>query len=299
MLDENTLTTLYWEKNFSLREISKTLGCSPNTIHRYMVKYNIPRREIPPYLVRKPKKREKKICLYCGKEFIPKDPWHSKGIFCSAECRGAYNSRYFEEKRPKFICPVCGKEFTLPKGLSWKTNRKYCSHSCAVKGENNPRRSEKVKKRCAYCGKEFHVIPAKAKRAKYCSAKCKLKAAVPIMQKKFREYLRESRQLTKYYVSRGQMILYKYLKKIFPSAELESAIELPGVTYFGDIVIREWKIDIEYDGCDFYHNKDRDRKRDKKLKLNGWHVLRVKRDDLKDMDTIIQRLQAILDKFKN
>jgi very-short-patch-repair endonuclease len=144
-----------------------------------------------------------------------------------------------------------------------------------------------------YCGKEFYVIPAKANRARYCSKECRIKASVPIMTMKFRENLRKSRKLMQYYVSIGQMILYKYIKNFFPSAKLEVPIDLGDTIYFGDIVIPELKIDIEYDGCDYFHRKrkDRDEKRDNKLKLKGWNVIRIKKDDLKNMNSIIHKIQ--------
>lgn len=61
-----------------------------------------------------------KVCVVCGKEFIPKK--RNAGLCCSSDCARKYASK---EKR-EAICKQCGKEFTVGR------DRKgvYCSRDC-------------------------------------------------------------------------------------------------------------------------------------------------------------------------
>lgn len=76
-------------------------------------------------------KNEPKICLACGKEFIPK---YGNEKYCSKECvkkvkSGYARLTYWRKKngfqRPLRTCPICGNSFE-PIG-----NRKYCSYECS------------------------------------------------------------------------------------------------------------------------------------------------------------------------
>ncbi len=83
---------------------------------------------------------------------------------------------------PFVKCLNCGKEFYVPPYKIREGKGKFCSMKCYSeylrktglrKGENNPSwKGGKVKKICLNCGKEFHVKPARADKAKFCSLKC-------------------------------------------------------------------------------------------------------------------------------
>lgn len=73
-----------------------------------------------------------KVCIICGKRFIPNP--HNKGSrkqdFCSLEC-------YWESMRlPKLKknCIFCGKEFEQNRNTNRKSflKQKYCSRKCSV-----------------------------------------------------------------------------------------------------------------------------------------------------------------------
>jgi len=68
----------------------------------------------------------KKICLYCGKEFIQRT---GQQKFCSVNCRERYHQPTYNLE--EIICPVCGKSF-MPK-VTWQV---YCSPNCRL-GKGN------------------------------------------------------------------------------------------------------------------------------------------------------------------
>ena len=98
----------------------------------------------------------KKICPFCGKEFLSRYPNQK---YCSRDC---YSSMCKIKTR---ICPVCGKEFTPYQNTS------CCSKSCAAK--LRIRNADNEEKICPICGEKF--IP-EMKRTRYCSRKCYQKA---------------------------------------------------------------------------------------------------------------------------
>jgi very-short-patch-repair endonuclease/endogenous inhibitor of DNA gyrase (YacG/DUF329 family) len=99
---------------------------------------------------------ERKICLYCGKEFIVS--WgRKKAKFCSKEC-----CRQYRRKRIKKVCLVCGKEFEVKE---YRKDAKFCNWECYKKYVS------KVKIACLNCGKELEVPRYKEER-KFCSREC-------------------------------------------------------------------------------------------------------------------------------
>ncbi len=72
-------------------------------------------------------KRTVKRCVYCGKEFNPKQGRIETNNWCSREC-------FHESKRTKSFCRKCGKEFTT------KTSRPriFCSRECWGRSEKHP-----------------------------------------------------------------------------------------------------------------------------------------------------------------
>ena len=95
---------------------------------------------------------ERKKCVICGKEFMPKT---SRSVCCSDECRKSRDSQTSmawqrEHKKPKkefeFICLACGKKF-----VTNKPNQKTCSAECksiySKSIHNKPVEKEKVERR--------------------------------------------------------------------------------------------------------------------------------------------------------
>jgi len=91
--------------------------------------------------------------------------------------------------------------------------------------------------------------------------------------------------------SKIQIKLFNRVKKYFPSAVLEYQFN----NKLLDIVIPEYKIDIEFDGP--YHNApDRikaDKERDKMLRENGWHIIRY--SEFPKVDKLLSDIKLITD----
>lgn len=76
----------------------------------------------------------KKNCGACGKEFnvSPKSSEVTK--YCSYEC--FLSTRKTRQPKVTLKCEGCEKEFEVPFS---KSHRRFCTKSCALTGENNPR----------------------------------------------------------------------------------------------------------------------------------------------------------------
>ena len=96
---------------------------------------------------------EKRICKYCGDEFIP---IRKNQAFCGDKCRNADR----QTAQPIIKCRICGKLFQRKQKA-----QKYCSFECSeiavsqqrIKYADYKRKSYENKK-CIYCGKEFTPI---------------------------------------------------------------------------------------------------------------------------------------------
>ena len=135
---------------------------------------------------------EPHVCLYCGKEFIPKEKNRNK--VCSRECGfkyvavkrkkkkdcltcgeeiiGAQEPDYCsEECRPKRYCAVCGKELS-------GQQRKYCSNTCsdilAKEVYMESRELQSGSKECEECGTVFYAN-SRFNVIVLCSKKCSKK----------------------------------------------------------------------------------------------------------------------------
>jgi 5-methylcytosine-specific restriction endonuclease McrA len=128
--------------------------------------------------------KRRRICKWCGKEFIMS--WYSgkggrgetkEGQFCSRKCRGLYRQS-LPKKNPKRClvyfkkCVVCGKQFTTRYNFNI-----VCSEKCKKKKQQvlmfkRNKNLKIIKTRvCKECGKLF--IPEYGdKRNNYCSKKC-------------------------------------------------------------------------------------------------------------------------------
>lgn len=81
--------------------------------------------------------------------------------------------------------------------------------------------------------------------------------------------------------SRKQIELFSHIKKRFKTAKLEYPIRVGSRTFYLDIAIPEYKIDVEYDGKEWHRDIQKDSERDKKLSSLGWNVIRIKQGDVK------------------
>lgn len=82
-------------------------------------------------------KAKTKICVLCGKPFIPKG-YNYKVKHCSWECwKSQFKSDHILED---LVCEYCGGEFTRIHRVNKRSERHYCSNICAGRaiGKNKP-----------------------------------------------------------------------------------------------------------------------------------------------------------------
>jgi very-short-patch-repair endonuclease/endogenous inhibitor of DNA gyrase (YacG/DUF329 family) len=108
-------------------------------------------------------KQIRKICQFCGKEFIVPQ-YDEDRKFCSAECYWMYMRR-----RVKKVCLVCGKEFEVEKS---RKDAKFCSRRCYLEYKQIKEKEELVSKVCLNCGKVFFVKRYDALKRRFCSKEC-------------------------------------------------------------------------------------------------------------------------------
>lgn len=84
-----------------------------------------------------------------------------------------------------------------------------------------------------------------------------------------------------------------------PEPECNAVIRSPDGRFLarGDLVYAEWKVLVEYDG--WQHERDgrqrqRDRQRREDLEADGWRVIVVTAEDLKDKREVVRRVHAAL-----
>lgn len=113
------------------------------------------------------KKKYKKICLICYKEFFVSFS-QIKRKFCSIECR--YKGH--RKRRYRKICCICNKKFyVIPCHRFTKNKKVYCSVDCRYKGQIKKR----YKKTCPICNNKFYVTHCNKKET--CSRECRYKKA--------------------------------------------------------------------------------------------------------------------------
>lgn len=113
------------------------------------------------------KKRVKRICGYCGKEFLVSPAYlrANPARFCSRAC--ASKSCRNQIRR---ICGICGQEFfVVPSRIKYGFG-KYCSQGCMGRAY-----SKEVDRICEFCNKEFRVNLTQA-AGRFCSYECMGKA---------------------------------------------------------------------------------------------------------------------------
>lgn len=125
--------------------------------------------------------------------------------------------------------------------------------------------------------KDSEISNKKSEKMKGKPSKLKGKTYEEIHGKEKSEQLKEDKKISgaKGYllapkISKPQIELYKLVKSIEPSAELD----YPLIGYVLDIAIPEKKICIEYDGSYWHQDKNKDKKRDEVLERIGWKTIR-------------------------
>ena len=113
------------------------------------------------------KKKEAKVCVICGKKFMPYRPQQQ---CCSNMCRHLLNRKYKEELVTPFVdkvCPICKRVFNTN-----NPRKRYCSSACYDTYQeirNAHKKHNETERVCALCGKTFYSSHF---MQKYCSHEC-------------------------------------------------------------------------------------------------------------------------------
>ena len=223
----------------------------------------------------------KRICDYCGKEYITYTPDRGKHNFCSRQC-----SSLFKNKKVVLKCECCNKE--IEKHLcEIKPNKHYfCSKKCF----DNWQSRNKLIFTCKICGKKFKRSPSWLidKKGYYCSLDCR---------NKDKEWTKKSYikanliQCCKKGLNKLELKGNEILDDL--NLEYENQV-LINKKICVDVLIKNTKIIIQWDG-NYWHGKDllysemdkRQRKRhrldlsqDKYLLACGYTVLRFWESDV-------------------
>lgn len=108
--------------------------------------------------------KTKKICGFCGKEYMVRSDRVEQSKFCSFDClNGA------KRKTTIVKCEVCGNEFEVKQCRA--ESAKYCSLKCKYSALSKS--NKRVERYCPICGKKFAVKRHRAQEVKYCSRECR------------------------------------------------------------------------------------------------------------------------------
>ena len=107
-------------------------------------------------------RKDKQVCICCGKEFIPHASNQKRCLLCID--KPTYEKKNILHKQ---TCCVCGKEFE-----TILYNKKFCGAYCRRRYHYNPETFEHI---CALCGTAFLT---RKKQQKYCTSECRQAAAL-------------------------------------------------------------------------------------------------------------------------
>lgn len=191
------------------------------------------------------RKKEKRFCKVCGKEFWATKPLISKGfgIFCSRECQ-------HKTYPPKVVifCKQCNKRVEI-----WPSKIhliKFCSRKCA---DDFVR--DYVDLVCKFCKKTFQTPRWEVNRGRgtFCSREC------------FIQY-------------KGESSLEEKMRFLLTKSKIKFSQEYKFGRYRADFLLPDLKIVVECDG-EFWHMnpkaKSRDAKKDEYLIKQGYKVIRI------------------------
>lgn len=130
----------------------------------------------------KNRKTEWRVCIYCGTEFESK---RGRALYCSRSCAGKNVPQESRDgaatklrTKVERVCEGCGTAFTCKPSQIAQGKGRYCSRACAPSQRRN-RRSVVVKRAGSICptyGLEFRQKEQRARKQKYCSRSCSMKA---------------------------------------------------------------------------------------------------------------------------
>jgi endogenous inhibitor of DNA gyrase (YacG/DUF329 family) len=213
-MNDKEVIVKYYELR-SCRAVGEYYKCSGETIRRILIdngikltgwkqtkEYRLPRKKYPDRHKYVPVSY-KRVCAYCGKEYIAKN---KRSMYCSKRCKdiaikikNGIKCNTNTEPYHK-TCVVCGKPFD-----TYRKEVVTCSHECSEKHRSNYWKSErtwdeyvkeikekaekrkaekrlarilrayantKVEKECKYCGKTF---TSQWPTAQFCSDECRRK----------------------------------------------------------------------------------------------------------------------------
>jgi len=175
----------YWIEDLNSVQIAEIVGVKSNTIMHWIRKFDIKIKQKGENPNWKKRKRIKRICENCGKEFEAR-PCELKGEhkrrFCKQVCRKAFMiGKNASRPRERFIviCEECGKKTGAHRYK--KDTKRFCSQKCMVLwrartwiGENHPAWRPDTWKTyiCEFCKKEYKGLASVENRTHYCSKKC-------------------------------------------------------------------------------------------------------------------------------
>lgn len=220
--------------------------CSRDCYHKATIKYS------------------PKECPICKKQFLA----HEKRTFCSRECW----HKHLESRRITKVCLSCGNKFEVPPIFK---SRRYCNKVCRL--------AKTQYATCERCGKRFRFSGHKRR---HCSEICRrppIISSCPTCGKTFRKTPTSPRQYCSrhcYHTFRGENRLEKRFRKTLEQLNIPFRQEVPfGRFYCVDFTVDNQKLAIEVDG-DYWHDKNKDEKKDAFLRSLGWHVIRFKQSEL-------------------
>ena len=241
-------------------------------------------------------------CKYCGKEFYVQPCKVEETKYCSRECRSK------DERVNKITkeCKYCRKKFKVYPSYE---DMKYCSKKCCDK--------DKLKGKyinCKNCGKEFYIRPSEFGERKYCSRECnwdslknRVECECVICGEKFevQNWTYENYNtkccsqecLNKWYrrpefMTGIEELTYDALEKSEIDFEMQKYLD--GWRF--DFYLPNYNLFIEIDG-DYWHgntqiynklnstqieNAERDKRKDKWCKNNGYNIERIWGNDIKE-----------------
>ena len=109
-----------------------------------------------------------------------------------------------------------------------------------------------------------------------------------------RKEMTESEKLLWSYLRNRRLAGYKFLRQ----HPIVYKADFKGLNYFvADFYCHEKKTIVELDGPIHIESEEYDNFRDEIVSDHGMHVIRIKNDDLDDLDTVLNLIKKYLDSF--
>lgn len=249
-------------------------------------------------LANKGKHRSKKDCIAHSKKI--KNLWN----------RGRYKNRNMSYVTKKFRKKVSN---TLKR--AWKLGKfsKERNKKISRTHQKNHKLIKRIKKECLTCHKLFEIVPSLRKQRKYCSVKCffnnpKVRKNMSIRMKNYKYSKKRNMKISKAMKGRlpknwknimrsvnkyWQRKMYKIIKKYYKNVKYEYRVDINKYKRrFLDVAIIDKKIDFEYDGMIHLSKyvKHNDKIRDNQLRKLGWKIIRINKNNYKNLNNILNRL---------